>query len=83
MRKTAISVPAKLLSEIDRAARQRGESRSRFIQRLIVEALRAKNDADFSNRLNAFFADNVNAKANSQEAKTWNRVTPAWNVERW
>ncbi len=83
MRKTAISVPAKLLSELDRAAKKRGESRSRFIQRLFVEAVRAKNDNDFSRRLNAFFADSENAAAHSRATRNWSQVVPAWNVERW
>lgn len=83
MRKTAISVPAKLLAEIDRAARQRGESRSRFIQRLLLEAVRAKSDNDFSRRLDAFFADQANAAAHRQEADVWSQLAPAWNPERW
>lgn len=83
MRKTAISVPARLLAEIDRAAKRRGESRSRFIQRLFVEAVRAQNDADFVSSLNAFFADSANAAAHRKEAATWSQLAPAWSAERW
>jgi hypothetical protein len=83
MRKTAISVPARLLAEVDRAARQRGESRSQFVQRLLVEAVRAKNDVDFTNRLNDFFTDNANRAVHRKEAKAWARLSPAWDDERW
>ena len=83
MQKTAISVPAKLLAQIDRAAKKRGESRSRFIQRLFVEAIRAQSDADFVRRLNGFFADDANATAHRVETSTWSRAMPAWDDEQW
>ena len=83
MRKTAISVPARLLAEIDRAAKKRGESRSKFIQRLFAEAVRAQSDAEFVEGLNAFFAEKANSKAHRREAETWSRLTPAWSTEGW
>ena len=83
MRKTAISVPARLLAEVDRAARQRGESRSQFVQRLLIEAVRARNDVEFAQRLNDFFAGKANVEAHQKESKTWARLQPAWNNERW
>jgi hypothetical protein len=83
MRKTAISVPANLLAQVDRAARQAGQSRSQFIQRLLVEAVRAKSDIDFTNRLNRFFAETENEAAARSEARAWAQVQPAWDDERW
>lgn len=83
MRKTAISVPARLLAEVDRAAKQRGESRSQFVQRLLVEAVRAKNDIEFTNRLNVFFADKANRDAQRKETSAWSQIAPAWNDEQW
>jgi hypothetical protein len=83
MRKTAISVPARLLLEVDRAAKQRGESRSQFIQRLLAQAVSAKNDVEFTDRLNAFFADKANRDAHQKETRQWARLAPAWASERW
>ena len=83
MRKTAISVPEKLLNEVDRAAKERGESRSQFIQRLLAEAVRAKTDREFTRRLDAFFADDANTTAHREETRAWEAVSPAWDDERW
>ena len=83
MRKTAITVPARLLAEVDRAAKKRGESRSQFVQRLLVEAVRAKSDLEFTQRLNAFFAGKVNRDAHRKEASAWAQLSPAWDDERW
>lgn len=83
MRKTAISVPARLLAEVDRAARRRGQSRSQFVQRLLVEAVRASNDVEFTNKLNDFFAGAPNRAAHREESTAWAQLRPAWNDERW
>ncbi|MDQ3034791.1 MAG: type II toxin-antitoxin system HicB family antitoxin [Myxococcota bacterium] len=56
-KKTAIAVPEELLKEVDAAARARGESRSRFLTRVLTEVVRAKRDADITRRLDALFAD--------------------------
>lgn len=82
-RKTAISVPAKLLAQVDRAAHARGESRSQFIQRLLKEAVAAQNDIDFTERLNAFLAIPSQRAAFNREAKKFKQITPAWSYERW
>lgn len=82
-RKTAISVPAKLLAQVDRAARARGESRSQFIQRLLKEAVAARNDLEFTERLNAFLAKPSQRAAYKREAKRWTQLTPAWTHESW
>lgn len=57
MRKTAIAVPDDLLADVDRVARARGESRSRFITRILRAAIRARHDAEIVRRLNEVFAD--------------------------
>ena len=56
-RKTAIAVPEDLLDEVDRAARARGESRSRFISRVLALVVRARRDAEITRRLDALFGD--------------------------
>lgn len=83
MRKTAISVPVRLLLEVDRAAKQRGESRSQFIQRLLAQAVRAKNDVEFTERLNDFFAGKASREAHQKETREWAQLAPAWDSERW
>src|SRR2546427_11290645 len=67
-RKTAIAVPAEILDEVDRAARARGESRSRFITRVLRLAVGARRDAEVTRRLAAFFAVASLAEEQRQEA---------------
>ncbi len=83
MRKTAISVPEELLAQIDRVAKARGESRSRFIQRVFAEAIRARSDEQFACRLNDFFSDHANVKAYGTETASWPELPPSWKAERW
>lgn len=56
-RKTAISVPRDVLDGVDAAARERGESRSAFIARVLRAAVRARRDAEITRRLDELFAD--------------------------
>ena len=72
-----------MLAAVDRAAKQRGESRSQFVQRLLVEAVRAKSDVEFTHRLNAFFAGKANRAAHRKESSAWGQLSPAWNDEQW
>src|SRR5690606_6151876 len=58
-RKTAIAVPAEILDEVDRAAQARGESRSRYIVRILGAAVRARRDAEVTQKLDALFADEI------------------------
>lgn len=83
MRKTAITVPASLLAEVDCAAKKRGESRSQFVQRILVEAVRGKSDLEFTQRLNAFFVGKANRDAHRKAASAWVQLRPAWDDERW
>lgn len=55
--RTAIAIPEDLLAEVDAAARQRNESRSAFITRVLQAAIRARRDRDITRRLDALFAD--------------------------
>jgi hypothetical protein len=81
-RKTAISVPPRLLELVDAAARQRGESRSRFIQRILVEAVRSRRDADVRRRIDALFADEGAAQTQKRDAALFEQVN-AWDRETW
>ena len=82
-RKTAIAVPAEVLDEVDRAARARGESRSRFITRVLRLAVRARRDADVTRRLDALFADESLAEEQRREADDLARHAVDWADERW
>ena len=82
-RKTAIAVPADILDEVDRAARARGESRSRFITRVLRLAVRARRDAEVTRRLDALFADESLAEEQRPEADDLARHAVDWADERW
>ena len=82
-RKTAIAVPAEVLDEVDRAARARGESRSRFITRVLRLAVRARRDAEVTRRLDALFAGESVAEEQRREADDLARHAVDWADERW
>ncbi len=82
-RKTAIAVPEDVLDEVDRAARMRGESRSRFISRILRLAMRARRDAEITRRLDALFADESLAEGQQREAEDLARLAVDWTDERW
>ena len=82
-RKTAIAVPAEILDGVDRAARARGESRSRFITRVLRLAVRARRDAEVTRRLDALFADESLAEKQRREADDLARQAVDWADDRW
>jgi hypothetical protein len=83
LRKTAIAVPDDLLVAVDRAARERRESRNRFVTRVLRYAVRARRDADITRRLNELFADAELAERQRQGASEWDVIGTAWTDERW
>jgi metal-responsive CopG/Arc/MetJ family transcriptional regulator len=83
LRKTAIAVPDDLLVAVDRAARERHESRNRFVTRVLQYAVRARRDADVTRRLNELFAGPELADQQRQGASEWDVVGTAWTDERW
>ncbi len=82
-RKTAIAVPEEVLEEVDRAARERGESRSRFISRVLRLAVRARRDAEVTRRLDALFADESVREEQRREAQGLAQLGINWDSERW
>ena len=82
-RKTAIAVPEDVLSAVDRAARARGESRSRFISRILRLAVRAQRDAEVTRRLDALFANESLRDAQRREAGELAELGIDWASERW
>jgi metal-responsive CopG/Arc/MetJ family transcriptional regulator len=83
LRKTAIAIPDDLLSAVDRAARSRGESRNRFVTRVLQEAVHARRDAEVTKRLNALFADVELAQEQARTASEWDAIGTDWSSERW
>ena len=55
--KTSIAIDDDLLKKIDRAAKERGESRNRFVVKVLSQAVRARRDVQITKRLNELFAD--------------------------
>ncbi len=56
-RKIGISIPPRVLRAIDSAARQRGETRSGFIVRVLETATARARDREITRRLDELFAD--------------------------
>lgn len=83
LRKTAIAMPEDVLADVDRAARERGESRSRFITRVLRAAVRARRDADITRRLDALFADETLSEQQRQEAAELDVIGTDWGEEGW
>lgn len=82
-RKTAIAVPEEILAEVDRAARERGESRSRFISRVLRLTIRARRDAEVTRRLNELFADESLRREQRRDAGELAELGIDWTSERW
>jgi metal-responsive CopG/Arc/MetJ family transcriptional regulator len=82
-RKTAITVPESVLADVDRAARIRGESRSKYITTVLRAAVRARRDAEITHRLNELFAAEDLARAQREEAAGLDEVGTDWTNERW
>jgi metal-responsive CopG/Arc/MetJ family transcriptional regulator len=83
LRKTAIAVPDDLLVAVDKAARERHESRSRFVTRILRHAVRARRDAEITRRLNELFATPDLAQRHSREASELDEAGTDWSDERW
>ena len=82
VRKTAIAIPESLLADVDRSARERGESRSRYITRVEV-AVRARRDTEITRRLDELFA---NTKVKGEQRKGARMLidnASLWDDERW
>ena len=81
--KIAISLPQEVLSEIDRAAHARGESRSRLIGDVLRTAMRARRGTEITRRLNALFADQEVAAEQRRLTREMDAVATDWSDEKW
>jgi hypothetical protein len=82
-RKTAITVPAKVLAAVDRAAQERGQSRSHFISVVLAEAVRARRDAEITRRLNELFSDDSLVEEERRSAKQMEAAGVDWTEDDW
>jgi len=83
LRKTAIAIPEKLLAAVDLVARERRESRNRFVTRVLQHAIRARRDAAITRRLNELFATPGLAVEQTGEASELDAAGTPWTDERW
>ena len=83
LHKTAIAVPEDLLADVDRAAGERGESRSAYITRVLTVAVRARRDAEITRKLDELFAHERMKKSQSRSAAEIDEVGTDWTDERW
>lgn len=60
----------------------RGESRSRFIQRMLQEGVRAHRAATLRRRIDALFSEPELAKLQAKEARALESAH-GWTDERW
>ncbi len=82
-RKTAIAIPEELLKAVDSIAAERGESRSRFIGRLLKEAVAARRDAEITQRINSLFADPLVREEQKKTALQMDESGSDWSDETW
>ena len=81
--KTSIAVPKELLATVDRVAEERGESRNRFVVRVLKEAVLAKRDSDITRRLNDLFSDSEIKREHSRIAGELETIAKQWGEEDW
>lgn len=75
--KTAIAVPADLLAAVDEIARERHESRSRFITQVLRWAARARRDAEITRKLDELFSSpQMVAEQRRETPRSWTRPGP-------
>ena len=82
-RKIEIAVPTNLLLEVDRVAQMRGESRDRFIARILQEYVHARRDVEVTRRLDELFAEPDMVRQQIRGAAELDAVGTDWNDEAW
>ena len=83
MTKIAISLPEEVAAEVETIARERGESRSRFIATVLRMALRARRGEEITRRLNALFADDAVVVEQRRLTREMETAGTDWSDERW
>ncbi len=81
--KIALSIPEDLLQAVDAAARERAESRSGFVSRVLRAAMRARSDAEVTRRLDELFTDSAMAAEQLRVADELDSAGTDWTDETW
>ena len=81
--KIAVTIPEDVLEAVDSAARERGESRSGFISRVLRAAMSARSDAEVTRRLNEIFTDPRIAAEQRLVAEAMDGIGTDWSDETW
>ena len=81
-KKFAISIPEDVMRQVDRAAKARGVTRSRFIAGVLRRAALARTDAEITRRLNEVFADESVAAEQRRTAETIGAANSV-NANKW
>jgi len=84
-RKFAISIPEEVMAQVDRAAGERGLTRSRFIAIVLARTARARSDAAISRRIDEVLADPEIAAEQRSTAAAYRSRSPVAGryAERW
>jgi hypothetical protein len=81
--KVALSIPEDVLEEVDAAARERGESRSGFVSRVLRAAMKARSDAEVTRRLDELFTEPAIAAEQLRVADELDSAGTNWADETW
>ena len=79
--KFAISVPIEVMQAVDRAAQERGITRSRFISEVLRRVARAKRDEEISRRIDQVLSDPELAREQRSTAAEYRRIQPRQGTE--
>jgi metal-responsive CopG/Arc/MetJ family transcriptional regulator len=74
-KKFAISVPPDVMRQVDRAARARGWTRSRFIASVLRVAAQKLTDAEIARAVDELFSDPELAAEQSETARAFQRAS--------
>lgn len=77
MKKLAIWVPEAVLAQMDRAAARSGQTRSKFIARVLRQVARACGDAEITARIDPLFGDPDIGAQQSRAARALRAAAPA------
>jgi metal-responsive CopG/Arc/MetJ family transcriptional regulator len=78
-----LSIPQHVLEAVDAAARERGESRSGFVSRVLRAAVRTRSDEEVTRRLNELLADSATAAEQLRVVEELDSAGTAWTDETW
>jgi metal-responsive CopG/Arc/MetJ family transcriptional regulator len=81
VRKIAISVPEEVLRQVDRAAKARHMTRSRFISRALARIASARRDAEITRRIDEILSEPEVAREQVETARAFQRARSARGTE--